>query len=59
MERVRVQLQPVGDLDHLAHVHDHHAVADVADDAQIVGSERSGSNSLVREAITAPAPVIW
>src|SRR5689334_7330129 len=37
--RLQVEIGPVGGLDDLAEVHDHHAVRDVADDVEVVGDE--------------------
>ena len=42
----RVEVVALGDLDHLAEVHDHHAVGDVADDVEVVRDEDVGEAEL-------------
>ena len=47
--RLGVQALPIGELDHLAEVHDGHAVGDVLHDGQVVGDEQiSGSVLLLQ-----------
>ncbi len=42
MERALVEVDPVGQLDDLAEVHDRDPVADVLDHAHVVGDEQIG-----------------
>ena len=46
MQRVAEELPPVGQLDHLAQVHHRDPVADVLDDAHVVGDEQVGQAEL-------------
>ena len=50
-QRVEEQLLGVGDLDQLADVHHRDAVADVLDDAQVVGDEQVGQAELVLQVL--------
>src|SRR5262249_41733503 len=49
MQRIAVQLITVGELDHLAKVHDRDTMAQVTDNAEIMGNEEVGEVELVAE----------